>query len=589
MNLLAPIQLAWAAAALVVVLLYVHWAIRKTRQTTTLPIWRHTIARRSRWSRWRKPVSLLTACAPILLVALALARPFLSPFVESSRTIVIVVDNTASMNAQPRGRSRLEQAKRAARRLIRNLRTHDRMAILSADSAVRLRCGLTNDRTALHLALDEVQPTDGTGGMHECLDVARRLVENEPRAVVVVVSDAAFDLEDGARDEVVWLPVGGPSDNIAITHLAARPAPGAANSQQVLIEVANFGEESADVTVEFRLHDKSLPAMDVQLPAGNIVRRALTVNADTPALLTARIDVDDALAADNQAQLLVAPQPAARVLLVTSKEESPLQAALRSLSGVEVATAESLPGELDDVDVLVFAGTLPEQIPKLPTLVMKPATSTSLWAIQSEANNPQAAIAPHHPLLYGVDLRDVIIEQAPRLELQDGATAVVSSTAGDPLLALHPRPAGDVVVLNFSSDNSDIQWHDDFPRLLSNAVAWLTRSDSSPRSAWKTNESIAFSDTGEIPELASPYGVLHNGGAVLSDAGIWQSGQAAVLPVNLANALESDVRLEPTDLNRAWPHVSWLPDFGPLWMPLVALALVWLAAQWAFYQREVID
>ena len=150
-------------------------------------------------------------------------------------------------------------------------------------------------------------------------------------------------------------------------------------------------------------------------------------------------------------------------------------------------------------------------------------------------------------------------------------------------------PPSPVVVMNFSPDNSDIQWHDDFPRLLNSAVAWLTRSEASPRSAWKTNEAIAWGDDNEAAQLTSPYGVAHDRGAVLADAGLWRSGDDTLLPVNLTEVVESDLRSEVADLNRKWPHVAWLPDFGPLWMPLVALALVWLAAQWAFYHRGVID
>jgi len=592
----APMQLAWAAAVIVVVLLYIRWAARKRRPTTTLPIWENAFARRSWWSRWRRTVSILAACVPIVLIAVALAQPYFSPARGQSRAIVLVIDNTASMNAQPHGRSRLEDAKRQARRLVRNLRTHDRMAILSADSAVRVRCGLTDDRTALHLGLDEVQPTDGAGAMPDAIATARRLVASEPRPVVVVISDAAFAAAGNLMsDEIAWNRVAGNADsaaNWAITRVAARPSRNDSTVQNILVEVANYGAQTAAAEVELQVVDQSR-RLEFNIPGKASVQRIAKLPLREPGLLTFRLAIEDALAADNTASLLLKPGQPVRVILITGRDDSPVETVLKGLPGVEFTRASAPPENVAENTLLIFEGIVPKTLPSAPSLVFGPQSSTTLWKVGPAQAAPQAAAAAEQPLVAGVDLRDVIINEAVKLQFESPANTLVESTGGAPLIAVIPRESGDVAVVSFAPRDSDLPWHDDFPKLIANAVNWLTRSDRAPRQ-WTTDNAVVLPQSMAAQQIVSPYGEAHANGANLVDVGLWQlrndaDDVTAILPVNLSNSEESDLRARTASRQKTWPHISWWPDTGPLWTPLTALALIWIAGHWAFYQRRSID
>ena len=595
MGFLSPMQLAWVTTTAVIVLLYVRWAARKTFPTTTLPIWEHALARRTPWSRWRRTVSILAACVPIVLLAIALAQPFLAGAVEGTRTIVVVVDNTASMNAQPRGESRLAQAKREARRLIRNLRTHDRMAILSADSSVRVRCGLTGDRTALHLALDEVQPTDGTGAMNDCIETARRLVQDEPRPVVVVISDGSFEAGEAASgDEVVGIVVGQDADNLAITRIAARPSLGDEPLQQVLIEVGNFGTLPASASLSLKLGEETLPTEKIDIPAGNRLQRIVEVAIQTPTLLSATFDADDALAADDTASLLLSPQPATRVVLVSQKQESPLETALRGVSHVTLIKTATPPSDSDEDAILIFDGPIADPLPDRAALIFRPTTSSEFWTVRGAIRGPQSQTTSRHPLLAGVELRDVIIDEAVDLQLRGNADTILKSVDGQPLVSTVSRPAGNIVVVSFGTQESDFALHDDFPNFLTNALRFLAGPPAATSSTWRTTDTLVLTEQQSEDQLTSPYGESFSVGANLNDAGHWRvqndkESTVALLPVNLADAAESDLEPRWMSPRKAWPHLTWLPDLGPLWMPLVAIALIWIAGHWASYQRRTID
>ena len=118
-------------------------------------IWQQVFAAeqvRATWQQWRDRVSLAVQLLILALVVVAMA----DPQVPAPRRIVLILDNSASMNVADAQPTRLARAKEAAGRLIAGLGSHDQAAILSAGEAVAVRCGRTNDRATLLEVLEAV-------------------------------------------------------------------------------------------------------------------------------------------------------------------------------------------------------------------------------------------------------------------------------------------------------------------------------------------------------------------------------------------------------------------------------------------------
>lgn len=594
MSFEAPLQLAWLALLIPVVLLYLRYAGRKTADASTLAIWKHALAQRTLWSRWRRTVSILAACVPVVLVALALARPEFTVAKTAPRTIVVVIDNTASMNATDVRPSRLAKAKQEAHRLIGRLRTHETMAILSTDSFTHAHCGLTDDRRVLQAALGQVQPTDGAGDLSLAIATAERVLSGQPNPVLVVLSDKVDDSlrESSFRENVVLKQFAAEGNNVAITRLASRPTPADGSAaHEVLVEVANFGDTPSDVAVDLGFAGAPAQKLQLNVPADGRVQRVATIAVDKPGLLTVQLTADDALLADNEATLLISPADKLRVGFDDVEAGLPLAAALASAAGVEVVAA----GGAKEADVVVLGSKSTEKLSPQPMLVIAPQANSDLWQVAGELEAPQAATQIDHPLVAGVDLRRVAIDRAVKLKFKDDAQVLAATAAGDPLLAIVPRDTGDVVVLAFSPTGSDLALRGDFPRLVANALHVLSNSRSDAGLAWATDDIFVEAYAPAGTRLTSPFGDTAMGNPLavaLVHAGVWNlespAGDAA-LPVNLNNARESDLRPSPaSDLPTRVPSPL-LPDIGPLWRWFVGLAVVWVLGQWVFYQRRDVD
>ena len=135
MSFVAPTALWWALLAIPIIALYIlRVRLRRKRVSTTM-FWDRVFEEKrttSLWRRLRHLVSLLLQLAFLALLVLALGDPIFSWLSQKRQHIVLVIDNSASMNAGEDGGTRLDVAKRCAKDLIRGLRMGDEMAILSA-------------------------------------------------------------------------------------------------------------------------------------------------------------------------------------------------------------------------------------------------------------------------------------------------------------------------------------------------------------------------------------------------------------------------------------------------------------------------
>src|SRR3954447_12598723 len=179
MNLANPTALLWALLAVPVVVFYVLKIRLKRVPVSTVIFWRQLFDEkrpRSLWQRLRHLVSLLVQLALLGLMVAALAEPFFSWEALSARRVVLVLDNSASMNATDVAPSRLARAKEEARQVIAGLRFRDEMALVAAGTQPRVVCGLTGHQKTLREAVDAVEPGDGPTLLADATAIARRLL-----------------------------------------------------------------------------------------------------------------------------------------------------------------------------------------------------------------------------------------------------------------------------------------------------------------------------------------------------------------------------------------------------------------------------
>ncbi|MHC5544916.1 BatA domain-containing protein, partial [Singulisphaera rosea] len=130
MSLVNPTAFLLATLAIPIVIFYILKIRLRRVPVSTLIFWRQIFEEkkpRSIWQRLRHLISLLLQLAFLALLVFALADPIFRWQQARARRMVLIVDNSASMNATDVSPSRLDAAKAEGTRVIDGMRLGDEL------------------------------------------------------------------------------------------------------------------------------------------------------------------------------------------------------------------------------------------------------------------------------------------------------------------------------------------------------------------------------------------------------------------------------------------------------------------------------
>ncbi len=285
-----PSAFLWALLAVPLAMLY----LRQVR-TAVQPIgagflWQEVLGppATAPWLLWRGPASLGLLLLVLLLLVLALADPSL----RAARRTVLVIDNSASMNATDASPNRLDQARQWADRWAHEMAVHEEAAILTAGDGVGACCGWSRRPEILRSAIRRITATGGPSHVCEAVAIAREILAGDPRGRILVLSDGSFPgaAELAASDGVQWVSFGGRGDNVGITRLAARRNLSAPLCCQVFVEVTSYCDRPVICPLQLFWDDEPLERRSIEIPAGGQWRQVFQTTRAGGGQLTARLE-----------------------------------------------------------------------------------------------------------------------------------------------------------------------------------------------------------------------------------------------------------------------------------------------------------
>ncbi len=327
--------------------------------------------------RWRKPQDWLLLTLRTLAVA-ALAAAFTLPVwlgqnelasAGEGKSLLLVVDRSASMQAVEEGQTRFSRASARALEILRGAGRLDGVNLVWMDAApAAVLPGMGRAAGPVEQALQTAAVTDQRGDAPAALRLAlERLAAAEGARELVVISD--FQTANWEADlpavpggiRVLKIPVAAaPTGNLALTALRVSPAaPFSGESLEITCGVRNHSEEDRRVQLVVTLGEQRV-SRPLDLPAGGQAQAIVTLAApaEGEGLIQASLQGnEDALRGDDQRWAVTRPRPGLRVALalpeasVAPGETAVWRRLLGSLSWVVSADADPA-----SADVLIFAG-----------------------------------------------------------------------------------------------------------------------------------------------------------------------------------------------------------------------------------------
>ncbi|MSP17335.1 MAG: VWA domain-containing protein [Myxococcales bacterium] len=656
MTFAGPIDLvllaeAAAVAGGLVVVAYILKLRRRRQEVPFSRLWQRVLADKqssSLFHRLRRLLSLLVQLVFLALLFAAALDPRLGLADDAGRTVVVIVDASASMKARDGGATgptRLDRAKLRAREVLTGLGGADVAMVLRMDGQPAPLTRFEPDPARLARMVDGIEATDTAADLGRALGAAADALRGRRRPLIVIVGDGAYP--EAAQHEVDWLaatpaagrvqlagidvtfaPVGEATRNVGLVAFNVRRYFQNKLSYEALVELQNFGDEPE--TVRFSLHAgaEAIAVETITLPPGERVRRVFPdLGGGRDRTMRARITAQprttasgralpegDALALDDEALALLPERRRQRVLLVTD-DNLYLEGALLLDDNLAVDKlapaaydAEAAAGRVAGYDVIVFHGHTPATPPAAATIHFAPDGPGSPVALRGELARPFITdLAPDHAVTRWVTLADVNIDRARVLIPRAGDT-VLAASIRDPLIIAGVRDGRRFVAFGFALGGTDLPLRVAFPVLLMNALDWFSGDDAALVSTLRTGRTVelpldAASDASEArearvfdPKKQQTRAPVDHGRVRLhpKHQGLYQvglDGDEVFVAANLADPTESNIR-PASELVLGGRKLAAPPIFErtvtrALWVWLVVAAIALSAIEWLTYNRRV--
>jgi Ca-activated chloride channel family protein len=637
MELLDPRGLWILAGIAPLVILYVLRIERPRLRVPSTWLWsvaeRDLVARRP-WKRLVPQIPLLLQILALAALALALARPAGRGGTMPGDHVAIVVDTSASMSALARrggAETRLDEAKRAARRVAAALAPGADAFLIEAARDARVVTPPSRDRGALDAAIAGLEVAEVAGNLPGAVALAADRLRplGGARRIVIVTDGAARAGEPLVAEgiDAQAIVVGEPLDNAAIVRVDVREGTDPATKRdqaQVFAMVESFAAapREAYVTVSLEGQPEPLASRRVLLEPGAKTPVVLAFEPrreDAFAGLVVHVAPGegrdgDALASDDTAYATVPPGRAMPVTLASASPRSWLARALEADPDVSLQRLE--PAQLATVNVdadalVVVEGACPASLPGADALVVDPPEGRCMGVDVGEAiAQPQlTSWDGSDPRLRFLTLDGVHVARSHPLGREATGGALVRA-GGATLIADASIPGRTVTMIGFDVGDSDWPLRASFVLFVRNVVETAR--------VHRAGGAGAAPATGQPLRIAVPAGVtsVRVDGPSLRDLDLPAKDGFAIVPavrraglyrvrwlsphvggrlvaVNLTSADESDLRgtagpvvdggapiasaAPAADAHREWSA----------WVALVAALLLALDVAWLTRARRV--
>ncbi|MEO0476697.1 MAG: BatA domain-containing protein [Planctomycetota bacterium] len=335
-SFVAP-WMAWGAAAAIGLPLLAHLLSRTRYRQAVFPaarLVRQAVAATSRIETPRHRLLMLLRWLVLGLLVLAFMRPQWTPKAQAVDTengiaLILLIDASASMQRIDKSVSLYDRAIREAGELINQLDpARDVAAVVRIDHSpsallpkATAQFGLLTDQ------LNATEPGYSHADWQSALAVVQRLTRDEQRAIrVITVSDQQGEapdfeqwLSNNPSAQVDHVRIDGPNKNVALRVADVRPYPAVDGEPlTVTYELQSYSDTPTQLTIVIPTNEDNDIEQSLTLGPGET--RRVSFDVPTSGLVNqyidARIEIGDAIHADDQAGVLAPKIEAGQVLII---------------------------------------------------------------------------------------------------------------------------------------------------------------------------------------------------------------------------------------------------------------------------------
>lgn len=542
------------------------------------------------WEKFKKNIMLLLQIIIILLIILALMKPFLNFGGKSYKNIIMVIDNSASMNTLYDDKSRLEQGKELAKEYLNGIKDGTNTYIISYDNTSNLLLNGDFNKDKARSIIDNIMPSYASGDISEVTSFVKAIGEGIGEEYeALIFTDKEISLQD-INGKIIYLAnsgLNGSIDNISHKFIE--------DKVKVIATVTNNGDSVYEGDFSLYEGDELSKVEAVNLQVGESITLSFELDNINSEYLKGELSRKDILVEDNTYYHVISENKINKVLLIT-KENVFLEKAFGAIENTEVYKTND-PSNItstDDYDLYVFDNLMPESIPTKGSLLFINPSSNELFNVLKGGELGEATAVKGEVSTY---------LEGTQFTLSN-YNIIETPYYGKNILTIDNDSIGfkgelndrKIAALSFDLHNSDFALKKEFPILMYELGEDLISTGMVYSSNFKSGEKIVLksSDYENEIKVVYPNGDIENlkaGEEVNSSKylGVYKLNQNETkesFAVNFPSKSESNTSVQTIGENEniitSKGQLKSGINLGPLF---ILLAMIVVAIEWILYKK----
>ena len=543
------------------------------------------------WEKFKKNIMLLLQIIIILSVILALMSPFISMGGKSYKNIIMVIDNTASMNTIYDGsNSRLEQGKALAKEYLNSTKEGTNTYIISYDGTSNLLLNGDFNKYNATSIIDKISTSYSSGDISDVVSFVKAIgdgVGEEYEALIFTDKQMAISDING---RIVYL--GNSGLNASVDNVSHKFVD---DKVKVIANVTNNGDSLYEGDFSLYNGEELVAVEGLTLQVGESKTLSFELDSLNSDYLKGELSRKDILMEDNTYYHVVNENKVKKILLVTD-ENIFLEKAFGSIENTEVYKTNDVSNitDNDDYDLYVFDNKMPEVMPRKGNILFINPNSNEFFNVLQGGEIGQATAVKGSVSSYLENTQFTLSEY----------NIIETPYYGTNILTIDDNSIGfkgeindrKIAALSFDLHATDFALKKEFPILIYELGEELISTGMVYSNNFKAGEKIVVKSSdfeseinvtypnGDIKDLKS--GEEVKGELALGIYKINQNDNNESFSVNFPTSSESDTSVETIGENDNIVHGKSNLKSGFNLTPIfILLAMLVVAFDWILYKK----
>ena len=543
------------------------------------------------WEKFKKNIMLLLQIIIILSVILALMTPFISIGGKSYKNVIMVIDNTASMNTiYDDSNSRLEQGKALAKEYLNSTKEGTNTYIISYDGNSNLLLNGEFNKSNTASIIDKINASYSSGDISDVVSFVKAIgdgIGEEYEALIFTDKQVAISDING---RIVYL--GNSGLNASVDNVSHKFVD---DKVKVIANVTNNGDSLYEGDFSLYNGEELVAVEGVTLQVGESKTLSFQLDSLNSDYLKGELSRKDILMEDNTYYHVVNENKVKKILLVTD-ENVFLEKAFGIIENTEVYKTNDVSNitDNDEYDLYVFDNKMPEVMPRKGSILFINPNSNEFFNVLEGGEIGQATAVKGAVSTYLEDTQFTLSEY----------NIIETPYYGTNILTIDDNSIGfkgeindrKIAALSFDLHSTDFALKKEFPILIYELGEELISTGMVYSNNFKAGEKIVVKSSdfeneinvtypnGDIKDLKS--GEEVKGELALGIYKINQNDNSESFSVNFPTLSESDTSVEAIGENDNIVHGKSNLKSGFNLTPIfILLAMLVVAFEWILYKK----